>query len=302
MWYSTAMPKGTTTKSLLVAEGLDGTILSEPFFVVSNEIAAAGAADKDYVATTTIHILATAMGMKNGGETPRDGKGIVVGSGKHIGPTFGGVPIGEQPWNSTWFMPGEHLQIYAPATTNAVQWRNVNGTSVGGSKNDIETAPIVWFRTFFDLPLDGGDNDDDSDNDNDDHRWNVEQGEQHAGSRSATMTPPPQLAYALNLTTMWKGVAYVNGFMLGRYWLEAGSCQGSCAPPIKNGHCYMHWSECGQPTQTLYHVPTSVLKSTGNLVVLFEESGVPPNGAPMQKKRHLNGVSLIALRDHPVFL
>jgi hypothetical protein len=34
-----------------------------------------------------------------------------------------------------------------------------------------------------------------------------------------------------------KGVAYVNGFELGRYWLKPGGCHGDCAPPIKNGSC-----------------------------------------------------------------
>jgi len=80
-------------------------------------------------------------------------------------------------------------------------------------------------------------------------------------------------SYALDLSTMWKGQAWVNGFNIGRYWMTPGQCQGACAPPIKSGHCYMHWKGCGKPTQTMYHVPTSILKQTGNLVVLFEETG-----------------------------
>lgn len=72
---------------------------------------------------------------------------------------------------------------------------------------------------------------------------------------------------------MWKGQAWVNGFNIGRYFLTPGQCSGACAPPIKSGHCYMHWKDCGKPTQTMYHVPTSILKQTGNLVTLFEETG-----------------------------
>ena len=94
---------------------------------------------------------------------------------------------------------------------------------------------------------------------------------------------------------MNKGVAYVNGFDIGRYWLEAGTCSGTCAPPVKAGHCYMHWKGCGKPTQTLYHVPNEVLKPKGNLVVLFEET------ANSVQARDLSGVRLRALHEHPAF-
>ena len=86
---------------------------------------------------------------------------------------------------------------------------------------------------------------------------------------------PGGLSYALNLTSMWKGVAYVNGFNIGRFWLTPGLCDSSCAPPVKNGHCYMHWDDCGKPTQTIYHIPLSVMNTTGtNLVTLFSEGDV----------------------------
>lgn len=91
---------------------------------------------------------------------------------------------------------------------------------------------------------------------------------------------------------MNKGVAFVNGFELGRYWLKNGTCSGECAPPIKNGHCYMHWSGCDEPTQTLYHIPLPVLKPAGNLVVLFEETA---SVAP----RDVQKVQLLELQNHP---
>ena len=81
--------------------------------------------------------------------------------------------------------------------------------------------------------------------------------------------------------------------------MAAGVCEGTCAPPVKNGHCYMHWQACGNPTQTLYHIPTSVLKPKANLVVLFEEVGTAPPGAPQQTARDLSGVQIVALTDHP---
>ena len=88
-----------------------------------------------------------------------------------------------------------------------------------------------------------------------------------------------------------KGVVFVNGFELGRHYLTPGGCTGACAPPIKNGHCYMHWSGCGEPTQTLYHIPTPVLKPSGNVVVLFEETaGVA--------QRNLDTIQLLRLHNH----
>ena len=125
------------------------------------------------------------------------------------------------------------------------------------------SATLAWFKASFDLP-----------------------------SWSATET---QTAIALDLSTMNKGVAYVNGFNIGRYWLKPGKCTGACAPPIKSGHCYMHWKGCDKPTQTLYHVPNEVLKPKDNLVVLFEET------ANSVQPRALAGVQLRALHEHPAF-
>jgi hypothetical protein len=57
-------------------------------------------------------------------------------------------------------------------------------------------------------------------------------------------------------------------------------------------YCYIHWKDCDSPTQTLYLVPTSVLKPTGNEVVIFEET------ANIQT-RSLDSVALVALHEHP---
>ena len=231
--------------SLLNVQGRDGTILSA--ITIRNN---------------TVFMLSSAMGLKNGGLTPNDGKGISI---QGDGPTYNHRSLLGQPWTSTWMLPGEHLSIFDPATTNAVPWTAV-GTHVA-----VNSASAVWFRATLDTPDVG-----------------------------VVPRSPAQLAYALNLTTMWKGTAYCNGFLLGRYWMVAGKCQGTCAPPVKEGHCYMHWKNCNQPTQTLYHVPNSVLNVNGkNLIVLFEEAGEAPNGAPNQEERQLNGVKLVVLTHHP---
>ncbi|WOG99698.1 hypothetical protein DCAR_0519053 [Daucus carota subsp. sativus] len=57
---------------------------------------------------------------------------------------------------------------------------------------------------------------------------------------------------ALNLGSMGKGEAWVNGQSIGRYWVS------------------FH-TPAGKPSQTSYHVPRSFLKPKGNLLVLFDE-------------------------------
>ena len=177
------------------------------------------------------------------------------------GPTYNQHTLLDQPWTSSWMISGENLSIFNPVTTNAVKWKTV-ATNVA-----VKKASVVWFRAILDTP-------------------NVD----------GVLHSTTDVAYALNLTTMWKGTAYCNGFLLGRYWMVAGVCKGTCAPPIKNGHCYMHWKNCNQPTQTLYHVPTSVLNTNGkNLIVLFEEVNAAPSGASNQKERDVEGVELVVL-------
>ncbi|GLT48990.1 hypothetical protein SLA2020_225770 [Shorea laevis] len=62
---------------------------------------------------------------------------------------------------------------------------------------------------------------------------------------------------ALNMSKMGKGEAWVNGHSIGRYWVSFLTSKGI-------------------PPQTMYHVPRSFLKTSGNLLVLLEELGGDP--------------------------
>ncbi|XP_011031110.1 PREDICTED: beta-galactosidase 6 isoform X1 [Populus euphratica] len=77
----------------------------------------------------------------------------------------------------------------------------------------------------------------------------------------------------LNLSTMGKGEAWVNGQSIGRYWLSFLTSKG-------------------QPSQRLYHIPRAFLNSSGNLLVLLEESG----GDPLHIS--LDTVSRTGLQEH----
>uniref|UniRef100_A0A0D9XAK8 Beta-galactosidase n=1 Tax=Leersia perrieri TaxID=77586 RepID=A0A0D9XAK8_9ORYZ len=61
----------------------------------------------------------------------------------------------------------------------------------------------------------------------------------------------------IDLTPMGKGLVFVNGEGLGRYWVS-----------------YHH--ALGKPSQYLYHVPRSLLKPTANILMIFEEEGGKP--------------------------
>ncbi|ESW09438.1 hypothetical protein PHAVU_009G127500 [Phaseolus vulgaris] len=93
-------------------------------------------------------------------------------------------------------------------------------TGSGSSKVHWEsfqssTKPLTWYKTTFDAP-EGND------------------------------------PLALNLGSMGKGYAWVNGQGIGRYWVSFHTPKGTAS-------------------QKWYHIPRSLLKSTGNLLVLLEE-------------------------------
>ncbi|PKA63661.1 Beta-galactosidase [Apostasia shenzhenica] len=90
---------------------------------------------------------------------------------------------------------------------------------------------------------------------------------------------------ALDMSSMGKGQIWINGESVGRYW-PAYKASGSC------GYCDYRGtfdenkcrSDCGEPSQRWYHVPRSLLKPSGNLLVVFEEWGGDPNKISLVKR------------------
>ncbi|XP_027358432.1 beta-galactosidase 16-like [Abrus precatorius] len=110
-------------------------------------------------------------------------------------------------------------------------------TASGSSKVQWEsfqssTKPLTWYQTTFDAPV-GND------------------------------------PVVLNLGSMGKGFAWVNGQGIGRYWVSFHTPQGT-------------------PSQKWYHIPRSFLKSTGNLLVLLEEDTGNPLGITLDTV-HITG-------------
>jgi hypothetical protein len=72
---------------------------------------------------------------------------------------------------------------------------------------------------------------------------------------------------ALDMAGMGKGLAWVNGNCIGRYWLLPAGAEGA--------GWLSQWTEpgkTGRPTQRYYHVPSDWLRER-NVLVLFEEMG-----------------------------
>ncbi|XP_073225008.1 beta-galactosidase 16-like isoform X2 [Cicer arietinum] len=100
-------------------------------------------------------------------------------------------------------------------------------TATGSSKVQWQsfqssTKPLTWYQTTFDEP---------------------------AGNDPVV----------LNLGSMGKGLTWVNGQGIGRYWISFHTQKGT-------------------PSQQWYHIPRSLLKSTGNLLVILEEETGNPLG------------------------
>jgi len=80
---------------------------------------------------------------------------------------------------------------------------------------------------------------------------------------------------ALHLGGMGKGLAWINGHCIGRYWLIR-----SHAPTVihTEHNQVMHFEKPGTPSQEIYHVPSEWLREGRNSLRLFEELGGDPQG------------------------
>jgi len=102
-----------------------------------------------------------------------------------------------------------------------------------------------------------------------------------------TPTPTDYATWQLDLGSMGKGMAYVNGRNIGRYWniTAEGSCQPECdyRGNYNEGKCHVG---CGEPTQRYYNVPADWLlpPPSNNYIVLFEEIGGDPNRVVLQQR------------------
>jgi len=96
----------------------------------------------------------------------------------------------------------------------------------GPTTSNGADGPVTWYKTYFDAP-EGND------------------------------------PVAINMDSMAKGMIWVNGKSIGRYWTS-------------------FLSPLGKPTQSEYHIPRAFLKPKNNLLVIFEETGGKPDKIEIQ--------------------
>ncbi|GLJ18790.1 hypothetical protein SUGI_0335490 [Cryptomeria japonica] len=94
--------------------------------------------------------------------------------------------------------------------------------------------------------------------------------------RTEFNAPKGNNAVALDLTTMSKGQAWVNGHHIGCYFPSFKAPTDGCSDTCDYRGTYSPTncvSSCGKSSQEWYHVPRSWLHPTNNVLVLLEEIG-----------------------------
>ncbi|KAH9321651.1 hypothetical protein KI387_016290, partial [Taxus chinensis] len=125
--------------------------------------------------------------------------------------------------------------------------------------------PMIWYKTTFDAPY-GND------------------------------------PIALDMTAMGKGVAWVNGQSIGRYWPTKLAPMTGCSNTYNYRGSYNKdkcTTNCGKPSQTLYHVPRSWIRETGNTLVLFEDQGGDPTQISFKTRTVKNLCARVSQTDLP---
>lgn len=120
--------------------------------------------------------------------------------------------------------------------------------------------------------------------------------------KSTFLTPKGKAPVSLDLSSMGKGQAWVNGHNIGRYWPEYLSPSTGCTD-----HCDYRGSHnsnsclkrCGQPAQTLYNIPRTWLYTGENMLVLHEELGGDPSQISVVRRSAQHVCSIVSEADLP---
>ncbi|XP_050232735.1 beta-galactosidase 10 [Mercurialis annua] len=106
----------------------------------------------------------------------------------------------------------------------------------------------------------------------------------------------------LDMLHMGKGLAWLNGEEIGRYWPRKSSIHDKCVQEcdyrgkFRPDKCL---TGCGKPTQRWYHVPRSWFKPSGNILVIFEEKGGDPTKMTFSRRKTSRVCGLVA-EDYPM--
>ncbi|PON34329.1 Glycoside hydrolase [Parasponia andersonii] len=197
--------------------------------------------------------LSQTVGLQNyGAFLEKDGAGF-RGQIKLTGFRNGDIDLSKFLWTYQVGLKGEFLKIYTVEENGNAEWTDLTPDTDPSILTwykmsyiyvSLPTNALVFFtimQTYFDAP-DGAE------------------------------------PVAVDLASMGKGQAWVNGHHIGRYWTLVApkdGCQNVCdyRGAYNSDKCT---TNCGKPTQTLYHIPRAWLNDSNNLLVLFEETGGNP--------------------------
>ncbi|KAH9796770.1 Beta-galactosidase 8 [Citrus sinensis] len=121
-------------------------------------------------------------------------------------------------------------------------------------------------------------------------------------TKTTFLAPEGKGPLALNLASMGKGQAWVNGQSIGRYWsaylAPSTGCTKKCdyRGSYDASKCQKH---CGQPAQTLYHIPRTWVHPGENLLVIHEELGGDPSKISLLTKTGQHICSFVSEADPP---
>ncbi|XP_075661522.1 beta-galactosidase 10 [Castanea sativa] len=105
----------------------------------------------------------------------------------------------------------------------------------------------------------------------------------------------------LDMIHMGKGLAWLNGEEIGRYWPIKSSIHDKCVEECDYRGKFLPnkcRTGCGEPTQRWYHVPRSWFKPSGNVLVIFEEKGGDPTKIQFSRRK-ISGVCALVAEDYP---
>ncbi|KAL4380007.1 hypothetical protein GQ457_02G010140 [Hibiscus cannabinus] len=108
----------------------------------------------------------------------------------------------------------------------------------------------------------------------------------------------------LDMIRMGKGLAWLNGEEIGRYWPINSSKDEKCVDECDYRGKFIQEkcvTGCGEPTQRWYHVPRSWFKPSGNILVIFEEIGGDPTKITFSKRK-ISGLCSLIAGDYPMAL
>ncbi|KAI4336464.1 hypothetical protein L6164_014987 [Bauhinia variegata] len=113
--------------------------------------------------------------------------------------------------------------------------------------------------------------------------------------------PPGDEPVGMDMLQMGKGLAWLNGEEIGRYWPRKSSKKLECVQEcdyrgkFNPDKCD---TGCGEPTQKWYHIPRSWFKPSGNILVIFEEKGGDPKKIRFLRRK-VSGVCANVAEDYP---